>query len=209
MVRFRAVLLGFIMTLMPTALAAQNVMISIGGFAGVFVPTSDFVNQSSGDDIRKVSMRTGLVAGARAGVWFTGRLAVELEAAYVNSDMEVFAQEAGSVVSDTLLGSDMFYGSVNLMYSVFDPPLDPISIYVAGGVGFIGRGGNAFEFFSDQADFAGTLGLGLRYEVSPIVILRLDLRDYISSFSEQTPGAESKLQNDLLISLGLDVTFGG
>lgn len=208
MTPYRAAVLTVLLTLLPATLAAQ-VRFSVGGFGGAFFPTGDLIDEGSGNDVKSFKLNTGWTAGGRAAVWLTPRLAVEAEAAYAGSDIEILNREGGVVLADTTLSANMFYGSVNVMYLVVDPPFDPISVYLAAGLGFVDRSGDGFDFFESTGDIAGTLGLGIRYGVARNVLIRADLRDYISAFKDDRLQTESKLQNDLLVSAGVEVMLGG
>ena len=75
------------------------------------------------------------------------------------------------------------------------------------------------QFFDDGGGFLGELdsgidpalvvGGGFRYGLSPMIGLRLDVRDYISSYGLSLEGQEldSQLQNDILISGGVEFGF--
>jgi hypothetical protein len=55
----------------------------------------------------------------------------------------------------------------------------------------------------DQSKFTGHLGAGVDLKVGPIALLA-EINDYISSFQYETAG-DSKLQNDVFISLGFRI----
>lgn len=216
MSRYRGAVLALLLALVPSSLAAQGLKFSVSGFGGAFVPTSDLVDEAFGEPgqppstIKKFGLRTGGTLGGRGAVWITPRFGIEAEGAYASSDLDIFNLEGGEVQADTRLPANLFFGSINAMYTVIAPPLDPFSVYLAGGIGVVSRSGDGIELaFGSKTEVAGTLGVGFRYSVSPSVIIRADLRDYISSFKSDGLSSESKLQNDLLVTAGVEVGFGG
>ena len=158
-------------------------------------------------------MSSGWTLGARVAVWPSARIGIEAEAAYVSSDVEgdFIVAVGGKLrpVSGTESGN-LFLGSLNFVYALIKPPLEPLAITVSGGVGLVSRGGDAWNNFEDTSDIAGVLGLGLKYGIARALWLRFDLRDYISSFDEKNlsavaiQGGGSKLQNDLLVVVGVE-----
>jgi outer membrane beta-barrel protein len=210
MSRYRGAVLALLLALVPSSLAAQGLKFSASGFGGALIPTTDLVDEATTDTIHKFGLKTGWTLGGRAAVWITPRFGIEAEGAYASSDLDITNVEGGAVQADTTLPATLFYGSINAMYTVIAPPLDPFSVYLAGGIGVVSRSGDGIEqAFGSKTEVAGTLGVGFRYSVSPTVIIRADLRDYISSFKSDRLGSESKLQNDLLVTAGVEVGFGG
>ncbi len=79
------------------------------------------------------------------------------------------------------------------------------------------RGGEFFDeggFFFDEGLDGGTTiaaiaGLGARYGFSGRLGIRLDVRDYISSYSQSVPGGDfdAVLQNDIWITGGIEITL--
>ena len=189
--------------------------ITIGGFGGAVLPASDLVDLLI-PEVGALSFghKTGWDAGGRFAVWPTGRIGIEVEAAYAGSNVDLrgilpdFAQ-------DTTISASIFVGSVNVMWAAIAPPLDPVAFYVSGGVGLVSRGGDFFQGFDDTSDVAGVLGVGLRYGLGPGWRVRFDVRDYISSFLEKqldealapAGGTESKLQNDIMLTVGIEFFF--
>jgi hypothetical protein len=214
---YRAAVLALLLTLLPSITSAQT-MVGLSAFGGIYLPTSDVFDgvvpvDTLGPSSLKFKQKTGWTAGARVGVWPSSRIGIEAEAAYVSSDLEgdFIISAGGRLVpfSGTESGS-IFLGSLNFVYALIRPPLEPLAITVSGGVGIVSRGGEAWKNLEDTSDIAGVLGLGLKYGIGRALWLRFDLRDYISSFEEKNlsavsiQGGESKLQNDLLIVVGLE-----
>lgn len=214
---YRAAVLTLLLALSPSTLTAQTT-VGLSAFGGVYLPTSDLFDgvvpvDTFGPSSLKFKQKTGWTLGARIGVWPSSRIGIEAEVAYVSSDVEgdFIVASGGRLipVSGSEPGS-IFLGSLNLVYALIRPPLEPLAITVSGGVGIVSRGGDAWKNFEDTSDIAGVLGLGLKYGIAKALWLRFDLRDYISSFEEKNlsavslQGGGSKLQNDLLVVVGVE-----
>lgn len=183
--------------------AAAQVRIGLSAFAGGFLPTGDV--PVPGVSPIDLSQDVGPVFGGRLTVMFS-RLGLEAEAGYALSGVDEFMAQR----EDLPIDAGIFLGSLNLVFVVYEAPLSPLSVYINGGAGIVSRGGDYFNFFDDTADPAGSVGIGLRFGLSPLVGLRFDLRDYISSFQPAGFGGnrkESKVQNDLIATLGLEFSF--
>jgi hypothetical protein len=214
---YRAAFLALLLALLPSTLTAQ-VTVGLSAFGGVYLPTADLFDgvvpvDTFGPSSLKFKQKTGWTAGARVGVWPSSRIGIELEAAYVSSDVEgdfIVATSDGLVPVSGTESGNIFLGSLNFVYALIRPPLEPLAITVSGGVGIVSRGGDALKNFEDTSDIAGVLGLGLKYGIAKALWLRFDFRDYISSFEEKNlsavsiQGGGSKLQNDLLIVVGVE-----
>ncbi len=215
MPRYRAIVLALTLIATPCTLSAQEIQVAVSGFGGAGIPTADLVEVlipqvgafSFGHEV-------GFTAGGRLAIWPTSRFGIEAEGAYVGSDVEVVGILAG-FAADTSISANIFIGSLNLVYAVLAPPLEAVALYLSGGVGYISRGGDFFTGLDDTGDIAGVVGIGLRYGVGPGWRLRVDVKDYLSSFKNQAlddqlqaaGGTGSQLQNDLVLSAGVEVFF--
>ncbi len=219
---FRATVMGSLLALIPGGLQAQpQLQVSFSPYGGAYFAAADLFDgvirtQTAGDLAFKFGQGTGFVAGGRLAVWPTARIGVELEGAYLGSDVEgeIVALVDGNLVPISGdVDANVFVASLNLMYAFIRPPLVPLSIYVSGGVGLVSRGGDFYDVFDDTSDIAGVAGLGLKYGVAPGIWIRGDVRDYISSYEEEilrvaaVRGGDAKLQNDVLISVGVEFFF--
>ncbi len=222
MLRYRALVLALLLTLVPSSLQAQQPLtFAISGFGGVAMPTADLFDETFPDGTVTFGHETSFAVGGRLGIWPSSRIGLEAEAAYLGSDVEVsgFIVAPGEPVQpiEETQNAGVFVGSVSLVWAIIRPPLEPLALYISGGVGFISRGGDFFdeafarEGFDDTADMAGVLGLGFKYGVSRGVWLRADIKDYISGFKEEKLGEEfgAQLQTDLLVTGGIELSFGG
>jgi hypothetical protein len=201
--------------LFPSGLAAQ-MQITVGGFGGAIIPASDLVDVLIPDvGALRFGHKTGWNAGGRFAVWPSSRIGIEVEAAFVGSNVDVRGILPPDFAEDTTINGTMFVGSLNLMYAVIAPPLDPVAVYISGGAGIVSRGGDFWEGAESTTDFAGVVGVGLRYGLGPGWRIRFDVRDYISSFIdkeldeilEPAGGTGSKLQNDIMLTAGVEFFF--
>ncbi len=221
--RYLTVVFALMLALVPSTLSAQA-QVAVSGFGGAFLPASDLLTgvfpleEFGGTEVAATfRQKVAFNFGGRITVWPTQRFGIEAEAAYVLSDLEADVLEP--VVRDPgppqVLGlnegsakfdANAFMGSLNVVFALIRPPLEPLVVYVSAGLGFVSRGGDGFDPFEGTSDVAGTWGFGLKYGVARGLWLRGDVRDYISSFQEEP--LDSKVQNDLLITAGFEYAFG-
>lgn len=215
MPRYQAIVLAFALTATPSTLSGQEIQVAFSGFGGAAIPTADLVDvfvQQVG--AFSLGHETGWTAGGRLGVWPSSRFGLEVEGAYVASDVEIVGV-APSGAANVSVDANLFLGSLSGVYAFLAPPLEAVALYVSGGVGFVSRNGAVFDALDDTFDVGGVVGLGLRYGVGPGWRVRVDVRDYISSFKDggldaeliDAGGTGAQLQNDILISAGVEVFF--
>jgi hypothetical protein len=176
-------------------------------FAGAFLPLTDLTDAFGTD--RVVQSHASAVAfGAHAGVR-SGALSFEGTFAYVGTSLDSEGSNVTIAEDQTIL---MFGGSVlyNIEMSRF------MEFFFAGGLGL--KSYSADDPLSPPGFEAGSsimynAGGGLRHFISPTMAIRLDLRDYMSSFDafELTPASDlgAKMQHDLLLTVGLSFVLGG
>lgn len=214
MARYRVVLLALVLVMLPATLSAQA-RFTISGFGGVYIPGADLFDEQDVNAVLRFGHKTAPAFGGRVAVWPTPRLAIEAEGAFLPSDIEFRGTILGTINADTTLSSSAIAASINVLYAVIKPPLEPLAIYISGGLGIISRSGDLFDVLESsvneapsKTDVAGVAGIGLTYGVARGFNLRVDLRDYISAY-QPFSGDDSKLQNDLMLSGGLEVVIGG
>lgn len=191
--------------------AAAQLQVGLSVVGGGFVPVGELfeavrVGGETGPIVLNVGQEPGAVLGGRLTVW-TSRLGIDAEAVYAfsNADLPQPLTDAGAE-NDAAL----FLGSLNLVYVLVQAPFSPLSVYVSAGGGVISRTGGFFNGFESTTDLAGAIGFGVRYGFNRLAYLRLDLRDYLSSFAPTTRGGfqfDSKFQNDLIGTLSLELVF--
>jgi hypothetical protein len=206
------------------AVAQQPATWTVAPIVGVYLPTSDLVHDqlvpSPGPlepERVTINQSTGLVLGIRANRTLSAKFTLELEFQYAFSDAEMagLRREPADQVGDTLPARVITLGA-DVLYEVFRSPFTPFAIHLLGGLGLVSRGGEffdqgggVFESLEGGTDLALILGTGFRYGLSPRVGLRLDVRDYISSYTQSLPGGEldSQLQNDFWITAAAEISL--
>lgn len=216
MLRHRVAVSAALLLLVPSLAQAQSrVQFAVSGFGGAAIPASDLVDVLIPEaGAIRFGHKTGWTAGGRAALWPTQRIGIEVEAAFLGSNVELVGILPG-FAEDTTFNATIFVGSLNFQYAAIAPPLDPVALFVSAGVGLVSRGGDFFTDTENTSDVAGVLGVGLRYGFAPGWRFRVDVKDYISSFlnealdQELAPagGTGSKLQNDILLTAGIELYF--
>ena len=212
-----AATLTLVLALFPSALAAQQTSLTVSGFAGVFIPATDLFDELGAEAALRFGHESGAAFGGRVAVWPSRKLGIEAEAGYLASNVEFRGVIIGVEPIDTTIAANAFVASINVLYAIIRPPLEPLAIFISGGVGVVSRGGEFFDTalnreFEKTTSVAGVVGLGISYGLSQMLSIRADVKDYISSFDPEVTGGtfgDTQLQNDILITGSLELTFGG
>jgi hypothetical protein len=204
-----------------SALSASAQQVRITAFGGVIAPLSNVVEEEDpliGDF--SANHDVGPVFGGRVTVWLTDRVALEGQAAYALSDGEVEQNGEQTDCADVgapedCLDASIFLGAAKVMYRLGGPDAT-VSVHLGGGPAVISRSGNAYDSFAiedGKTDIGGLVNVGVSFSVSPRVFIRVDAEDYISSakFADAfgSIDTDSKLQNDLTITAGVQIRIGG
>ncbi len=184
-----------------------QVRIAITPFAGGYFPVGNVVDQEflRGELINEIGQEPGFGFGGRIALR-VAKLGIEAEGGYVLSSVDIPQSPADP---DDLDEANLLLASLNVTFDVFQAPFSPVAFYVSAGGGIVSRSGNFYDLFDNTTDPAGTVGLGLRFGLGPLATIRLDVRDYISSFKPSRGGVDrdSKVQNDIIATLGLEFGF--
>lgn len=230
MLRHCVAVLTCLALLVPSGVSAQSqLQIAVSGYGGAAIPAGNLVDYFETTPLSAritASHKTGWTAGGRIAVWPSSRLGFEVEAGYISSEVEAesFIPDADEPIDTATTSAGIFSGSVNVLYAVINPPLDPLAIHVSGGIGVVSRGGGFYTGLanSTKTDVAYVFGAGLRYGLAPGWRLRLDVKDYISKFKYQElsdflesvcdefsclAGLDSQWQNEITITAGIEVFF--
>lgn len=170
-------------------------------YAGGYVPLAKVIDEAGATAEHDV----GVVFGGRLNRWWPGGIGVEGGAAYALSSVS-------AAVPDLLAASDdasVFLASVKVLYR-FGLPTGIASFHIGGGGALVARGGAAYEGTQGTSDFGGIANVGASFTLGPMIAIRLDAEDYITSakFEADADETESKLQNDLVFSAGVRISFG-
>ncbi len=142
------------------------------------------------------ALALGLTGGVRMG----DRFGVQADLRYLPTTVN--AHSAGN---PTVTDANIFLVSGNL--SLFLPvgirPIEPFLTVGAGAKIY----DPDYEGADTQSDFAVNFGGGANLHLTPVVALRIDVRNYLSSLDPEISGLDSEIQNDLLLSTGLTFTL--
>jgi hypothetical protein len=167
---------------------------------GLYVPTENLVELTTGGEYR---LEVGFSFGARFGLWFGNRFGLDVSGNYVPTTVTFTGQAA---IADQ--DAKLFTGAAQLIVFLL-PNTSPVSVYVNGGLGIVGRAGEAFLNASDKSDIAGVFGAGAAIRLGgPALHLGADLYSYSATVTGATVSAESFKQLDLQLKLGLGIPFG-
>ncbi len=174
------------------SVSAQGV--SVTPFIGAFLPVSSVLDESGFE----VKQKTGIVFGGRLTYQMQGNWGIEGEVAYANSKLEFDGVDGDG-------GNVIFFGA-KAMY--FFPSASNFRVHAGAGLGFTSRGGDDWDGADETSTIGGILNLGFTTPLSGMMKLRVDVEDYIGSIAP-LDGADSQLQNDLLVTAGVMIPFGG
>lgn len=165
---------------------------------------------------------TSVSLGSRLTVWLPGRVGIEFTVNYAPSDVKGIGAYSGAFAGPT--AAHVMAGSAKALVRQGSPDATP-AFHVGGGVGIVDYGGPAYSFGdlqSGHASFSGIVTGGATFGLSSSLAMRLDAEDYVfiahfqCSYNYQDRGvcaavnqggqnSSSKLQNDLVLSLGLAI----
>jgi hypothetical protein len=171
-------------------------------YLGYFLPTGSVLGEDDfGED---VSQQSTLMFGGRLARMFNSSWGAEFSIGYAGSGLE--GEDSGIEEDGNLM---MF--SLRALYMF--PGTGKARLYGAAGLGYVTRGGDIWDDFDvdGKNDIAGNLAFGVMFPLSPMLNLRFELEDYLYSakFEDGSFESESKFQNDLVLSAGVHIPFGG
>ncbi|KPK79155.1 MAG: hypothetical protein AMS25_13670, partial [Gemmatimonas sp. SM23_52] len=166
---------------------AQQVMVDINPFGGVYMPISDLVEEN-GDTW---GQKLGALFGGRVTVWLNESFGVEGEFAYALSDGE--AESAGETYTED---ANVMLGSLKGLYQFAPSPGSPFMLHAGAGVAMIMHGGDAYEDVEGTTDIGGTVIFGGTYDVSDMIAIRFDAQDFMyqAKFKEDDFETDGKFQ---------------
>lgn len=202
----RKLVMAFALLALCVTPAAGQFQVGLSILGGGYLPISDLFDNVvvGGRAVINLGQQPAPLVGGRVTLWLE-RFALEAEAAYAPSDVDL---PQGLLDQDVIDNAQVFLGSLNLLYVIFQAPFSPLSVHVSAGGGIVSRGGDFFDEFEDTTDLAGTVGAGLRFALGRVMRLRFDVKDYISSFAPtRARELESNLQNDLITTVALELAL--
>jgi hypothetical protein len=174
---------------------------AVTAYLGYYYPLGDVLSEA--DVGENVSQQSTVAFGGRIARMFSAnKLGVEFSLGYAGSGLE--GEDSGIEIDGSLT-----MWSLRLIYMLgAGGNLRP---YLAGGLGYVTRGGDAWEDIDGTGDIGGNLAVGLLFPLGETLNLRVELEDYLSSAGFESGGveSESEFQNDFLLSVGIHIPFGG
>lgn len=201
---------------------AQKVMVDLNGFAGLYLPVTDFKVADAflpgGVTEATAKQKAAFMFGGRLGLWFTQALGIEGEFGYALSDVEAKfdGQDiCGQVVDGEAFecSANVWLGSVKGLFRYMPQPDAKWALYLGAGVGAVGRTGKAFEESEGTTDVAGVADIGASFGVSPLVAIRVDAEGYFYSLQLKDASTgqavgESQFTADLAVTGGVTIKLG-
>lgn len=158
----------------------------------------------------RAEMADGFVFGGRAGVRF-GDLQVEGSVGYwPTTQVLVFPNSVGGVEGSFRAESKVLLADASLLYH-FEVPntlIEPFLVVGGGVKSYDTEQPLQGAIFVGPTDATVIVGGGVRVPLTATTGLRIDIRDHISSFDFEVSGADAKLQNDVIVSVGLSLFPG-
>jgi hypothetical protein len=169
-------------------------------FVGYYAPLGTLLKDGGSE----ISTQAAMVFGGRLGFASTGPLGFEATLAYSGAGVES---------GGTDVDGDVMILSGRALYRLGG--LGPSGTLHAGaGLAYVMRGGEIWDDIESSNvdgidDFGGTIGLGAKFSLSPMMSIRVDVEDFIYSgeIHNDVDATESTLQNDLMLSAGLNFGF--
>jgi hypothetical protein len=203
--------------MLPSTLSAQQ--LTAGLYGGLYDATNDLYDELSQTVFLRFGQNIGGTVGGRISIWPSSRVGIEIEASGASSNVRVRLADLELGAIDTTFSGNLFMGSINIQWAFIRPPLEPLAVYLSGGIGVVSRTGDWIDFldlalgsvggeFKKPTDIAGVIGLGLKYSIARHFNIRGDFKDYISSFQVEDLQGDSRIQNDLQITVGMEYFFG-
>ncbi len=195
--------------------------LELTGYVGALTPLADLA--SAGDSI-SLEFSTKMAFSAGLDLWFPSGLGVGVLGGYSRPDMTVqlvlppLGEGLPTRTRELNLGAaDYWYAVGTLMYRPnLGGPAALVRPYFVAGGGVLHTAEGAGTVEVDEGPIAisvesatkpvGVVGVGGHVLLGKSWFLRLEIRDYISSFDSE-PFSDGKLQNDLISSFGVGLAL--
>lgn len=175
----------------------------VTAFAGLLAPLNDLTADPTSFG---TAVTSSVALGVEAAFWLGRRWGVGLQGVYAPADLSLKpSPEFQGVVPENLGGADYLAGGVSVLHRFsFAGPATVIEPYFGAGLGVrrLSVDPIAQPEVEDRTGVAGTLTGGAFVPISRVWAVRLEVRDWVSSFESPTT-TESRLQNDIAVTVGL------
>lgn len=187
---------------------------TVTDLAAEFVVITD-PGTGTGVSFESALMEDGFTFGGGLGARL-GQLEVEGEVMYWPSTQVVVLDLAGAqipgVETSFRASSNVMVAGGNILYHFTVSEDIAIEPYVTGGAGIKRYNTDqplAGLLFVEGTNVMWNVGIGAKFPISASSQLRVDVRDYMSTFDFGIEGADSKLQHDVISKVGISFVFGG
>jgi hypothetical protein len=210
------------LTSLSSRLVAQ-VRVDLVPYAGLYVAMASLTPAPV------AKQATSLSLGSRLTMWLPAHLGLEFTVHYAPSNVTATGEQPPHCACVSFPGpsaAHVMAGSAKAVVRLGQPDAS-VAFHVGGGVGVVEHGGAAYTSdiylqSSGASFFSGIVAAGAAFKLGSSLALRVDAEDYVFKAQFQcrhTYGASgvcwavnqggtntsSKLQNDLVLSLGLAV----
>ncbi len=194
-------LLAAIAALALGAAPAEAQRLSISPTIGVYIPTSELVKASQGEEFKQ---EIALSVGGRLGITLSPRFGVETSVSYVPSNLRFTFDE-----TETTTDANLLLGTVRATFHAI-PMTSPVWLSLNGGVSMIRRGGEAYEDAEDNSDVGGVVGATVGFRLGSMLSFYVAAEDYIYGSRVESLDAQedSRTQNDVQIAFGFGFPVG-
>ena len=221
--------LGCVLGALVVAPCAGQGRLELSPFAGLYVPAAHVVDISAncpgGPCGEVLAQGIAPAVGARLTAWRNDRVALDFSVGYSRSRVTRHGLLAeipsgvmvGRTPIDTTGTARITTGSARVLIRL-SPHTDRASVYAAAGLAVVAHGGEAYSHVAGNTGWGPVFGAVGRLQVAPALALRAELDEHVYSFSGTaftTPpdyslgvvagNYHSRLQHDLVLSLGLSV----
>jgi hypothetical protein len=167
----------------PGTVAAQ-VDFELLPYAGVYLPSHKLLDHFQSEfwcNSCSLKQKKGLALGARLTRWWTSRMGAEVTLGYSPSGVSLVGAGTPDSSAHIITASVRVLGRVS-------PPRSPWLLRLGAGIGFVSRGGAAYDDTDGMSGVCGTTriagvvsaGTGFKFGRSGLA-LRLDAEDYVYS----------------------------
>jgi hypothetical protein len=203
------VLLGT--TLVTPGATSAQAKFEVTPLLGSFYPLTKMCTDcnNDGSDLRGRLVNSAAFGG-RLTYWISSTLGLEAFGGYTPSRIEVSTSDTTGFSFGASAKGTILLASGRLLYR---PARTNLHFIVGGGI--VRRGGDVWKLAKDSADAkltspAAILGIGVRAAVTPKFALIITAEGNFYSFDPKLgpfsdPGNGSKLQTDILVSIGVPI----
>lgn len=185
---------------------APHETFDVAGFVGLLTPVA---NLTDDPESFATVIDPYVAMGLDVTYWLSDRFGLDVTGVYSPAELAAKGTQFQGAIPDSLGNVTFLAGAVSAVYrfrsSGSASALEP---YLAAGFGlkYVGVDEIARPEVESTTDPAATLAAGIRTRIVRGLALRIEVRDFASYFEAPTTG-DSKLQNDVLVTVGVGAGF--